>query len=162
MKTTRSYVKIINNTIHGYGEPSEDGYALHIQGQGSDTWNFGGIWEFENNIIVDTHDLPCHSPYRKESEAAGGNLWFNGGDGTPATVPPWNASKFNNVDPQMNGLGENRYTIGETSPANNSGVASTLSISHDLAVFLAGEREKFLLVHMNAVAWRRPHPVQRN
>ena len=133
MKTTRSHVKIINNTIHGYGEPGEDGYALHIQGQGSDTWNFGGTWEFENNIIVDTHDLPYHSPYRKKPETAGGNLWFNGGDGAPATVPPWNTSNFNNIDPQMNSLGENRYTIGETSPANNSGVASTLSISHDLA-----------------------------
>ncbi len=135
MKTTRSHVKIINNTIYGYGESGEDGYALHIQGQGSDTWNFGGTWEFENNIIVDTHNLPYHSPYRKAPETAGGNLWFNGGDDTPAAVPPWSAPElnFNNINPQMNSLAENPYTITETSPANNAGVVPTLPISYDLA-----------------------------
>ncbi len=135
MKTTRSHVRIINNTIYGYGESGEDGYALHIQGQGSDTWNFGGTWEFENNIIVDTHNLPYHSPYRKEPETAEGNLWFNGGDDTPAAVPPWSAPElnFNNINPQMNSLAENPYTITETSPANNAGVVPTLPISYDLA-----------------------------
>ncbi len=106
---------------------------MNIQDQGSDAWNFGGTWEFENNIIIDTHNLPYQSPYWKEPETAGGNLWFNAGGGTPAEAPSWSTSNLNNVDPQMNNLGENRYTIGETSPANNSGVVTTLSISHDLA-----------------------------
>jgi hypothetical protein len=33
----------------------------------------------------------------------------------------------------MNNPSENSYTIAETSPANNSGVVTSLSISHDLA-----------------------------
>ena len=131
--TVRSHIRIINNTIYGYGEPGSDGYALHIQGQDTPLWRFGGTWEFANNIIVDIHNLPYQSPHWKKPEITGGNLWFNDGNGTPAAVPSWSTSNLNNVDPQMNSLGENRYTIGETSPANNSGVASTLFISHDLA-----------------------------
>ncbi|VAW48355.1 hypothetical protein MNBD_GAMMA03-1818 [hydrothermal vent metagenome] len=128
-RNNRSNIKIINNTIDGYGEPGKNGYALHIQGQDSPNWIFGGTWEFKNNIIVDTNDLPYQSGVWKEPDIAGGNLWFNGGDGTPSAVPSWSTSNFSNVDPLMNNLG----VISKISPANNSGVASSLSISHDLA-----------------------------
>jgi len=130
-KTTRSNIKIINNTIYGYGESGENGYALNIQDQGNPEWNFGGTWEFENNIIVDTNNLPYQSQYWKEPGEKDGNLWFNGGDNTPATAPSWSTSNLTNDNPQINNLGENSYTIGETSPAHNSGVITTLSITHD-------------------------------
>jgi hypothetical protein len=66
------------------------------------------------------------SPFWKEPDIAGGNLWFNDGDGALAAVPPWGRSNLNNIDPKMNNLSE-------ISPANNSGMATTLSISHNLA-----------------------------
>ena len=119
-KETVSHVKIYNNTLVGYGEPGA-GYALQVQDHGHTDWNFGGTWEFVNNIVVDTHDRPYESAsYWKAADVSGNNLWFNGGDGVPAAPPSWDASPLSS-DPKFVDSTALRFDLTETSEAKSGG-----------------------------------------
>ena len=50
------HVRIINNTIYGYGDAVAGGVAIRVRG-GTSVTAFGGTWEFQNNIVVDLLDL---------------------------------------------------------------------------------------------------------
>jgi len=138
-------LKAVGNYSVSDGSTSAQPSTFTIPAIDANTYSFAvttyDIDKTKNNpyrrSIVNTHNLPYQSSLPKAPDGtAKGNLWFNNGDGTLPTVPSWSAPEFNfnNINPQMNSLAENPYTITETSPANNAGVVvPTLPIPHDLA-----------------------------
>jgi len=115
---TRSHVKIYNNTFYGYGQAgSSTSYLLNIV-------TFGGTYEFVNNIIVDTTNSPYQASGVKAPTVSSGNIWYNGGDATPAAPPSWDPTAKSSdpmfVDP-VNGY----FNPRELSPALSGGTDTT-------------------------------------
>jgi hypothetical protein len=130
-------VKIYNNTIYGYGDGegpyddvdqavfvANDNYAAFLG------WPFAGSWEFRNNIIVDTmnEEEYFHSHYCcKGLAGASNNLWYNGGDGTPSSVPGWD-SATQSGNPQFLGAAGMNFRILQGSPAVDNGSGGVASV----------------------------------
>ena len=130
-KETLSHVKIYNNTLVGYGEPG-NGVAVYVQGNGHTDWNFGGTWEFVNNIVVDTHDRPYqHDQYWKAADIKGNNLWFNGGDATPAAPPSWDTLPLSS-EPLFSDTSNHRFDLTANSPAKESGRDLSPTVTLDM------------------------------
>lgn len=127
---TMSHIRVYNNTLIGYGEPG-DGGALVVTG-GSGLWTFGGTWEFINNIIVDTNDLPFTPESSvKLPSISKNNLWYNGGDSTPSGHPSWDTS-VQSGDPGVDEFAVGSYTLKATSPATANGADTSSLVNYDL------------------------------
>lgn len=129
-RTTRSHVKVYNNTFFGYGEPRK-GYAIQVQENGHTDWNFGGTWEFVNNIIVDTNDLPFEYPqYWKAPDISGNNLWYD--PEKTINTPIWD-NNYLTTNPLFIELEQGNFNLENTSPAIDAGssIVSSL-VAHDI------------------------------
>lgn len=121
--TTHSAIKYYNNTLYGYGVPGS-GHAINVQGTGAADWVFGGTWEFRNNIIVDTNNLPYEYPtFWKPADVKGNNLWYNGGDGNPASPPSWDTAPLTS-DPLFVNQPMGDYKLEGGSPAKGTGTSA--------------------------------------
>lgn len=121
--TTTSNIKFYNNTIYGYGVPGS-GWAINVQGTGSAAWIFGGTWEYTNNIVVDTNNLPYEYPtYWKAADVKGNNLWYNGGDGNPANPPSWDVAPLTS-NPLFVNQAIGNYRLQGGSPAKGTGTST--------------------------------------
>lgn len=128
--TNTCHVKIYNNTLYGYGQ-SGGGWALDVQGSGDDH-RFGGTWEYVNNIVVDTNDRPYEYPtYGDTADVHTNNLWYNGGDSTPASPPSWDTSPVS-TDPLFTNAGAGDFSLQSSSPAKGTGANLSATVTHDL------------------------------
>lgn len=120
---TKSYVKIYNNTFYGYGQTgSPTSYLLNV--------TFGGTYEFVDNIIVDTTNSPYLASGTKAPAASSGNIWYNGGDSTPAAPPSWN-STANTSDPMFVDPANGYFNPKASSPALTGGADTTAVAARD-------------------------------
>lgn len=113
-----SAIKVYNNTFIGYGD---DGEIL-----GTPAFNacltaelFGGTIDWCNNIVQDTQDLAYYNTNDWSDTSITGhsnNIWYNGGDSTPASAPSWDTSPSAS-DPDLN----TDYSLKSTSPGLNTG-----------------------------------------
>ena len=75
-----SHIKIYNNTIYGYGDNQQTATngAIYIPSSGSNNVAFGGTYEFINNIIFDTKNLPFEGGSDlKTPTAMRDNIWYS-------------------------------------------------------------------------------------
>ncbi len=122
-----SHVRFFNNVIYGYGDEGE-GNAIYVQDNGSANWNYGGTYEFFNNIIVDTKNLDfTHPTYWKAPVASGNNIWYDS-DGT-LSPPVWESSPITAnpefIDPEN---GNFRLSKDNNSPGIDAGSAIVSSV----------------------------------
>ena len=116
-------IYVYNNTIYGYGETGNaQSAALWVPVSGYGT--FGGTWTFKNNIIVDTKDYQWNYQTQKKPTATSNNLWYNGGDETPAAPPAWDTAPLTS-DPKLVTSGSDFY-LQSDSPCIDAG-SSTVS-----------------------------------
>lgn len=115
-----SHINIYHNTIYGYGEILRPNSAIGI--------SHGGTFNYRNNLVVDTKDISFSSS-AKSASISSNNLWYNGGDGNPLTLPIWDNSPLT-VDPVFANSSMNDFTLQSSSPAINTGVS--VGISRDL------------------------------
>jgi len=121
---TKSHIKFYNNTIYGWGSSE----AVYIQDNGSATWNFGGTFEWINNIVVDTDNLPySHSVYYKTPSVSSNNIWYNGGDGNPSSVPAWDPTA-SSANPLFVNPSVGDFTLQSISSAINAGSSLVSSL----------------------------------
>lgn len=117
-----SHITFSHNTI--YGSASDSGGAgahVYVQANGDSAWNFGGTFEWHNNIVYDTHDIDyVHTTYFALPQSSTNNLWYNGGDGYPANPPSYDSSALS-VDPLFQDISDNNFLISEGSPAEGMG-----------------------------------------
>ena len=126
-----SHVKMYNNTIYGYADATADPHdevALFVRG-GSEMRTFGGTWEWINNIVYDIYDADYVSSDQDNGSptAAHHNLWYNGGDGDPASPPGWDTSPLSS-DPLLTNPGSGDYSLQSGSPAKNTGSSTVSSV----------------------------------
>ncbi len=117
-----SHVRFFNNVIYGYGDEGT-GSAVYVQDNGNPTWNYGGTYEFFNNIIVDTKNLPfTHPTYWKTPVGSGNNIWYDP-EGT-LSPPVWESSPITAnpefIDPENGNFKLNKDT---NSPGIDAGSA---------------------------------------
>ncbi len=106
----KANIKIYNNTIYGYSGSC----AVNVSS------NFGGTWEYRNNIVVDTNNLSFSCSNVKSPTTASNNLWYHGGDGNPASPPSWDNSPLRS-DPLFVNPGLGDFRLKEGSPAIDAG-----------------------------------------
>ena len=116
---TKCDIKVYNNII--YGSSSLASNTIRINS------NFGGTWEWRNNIVVDTDDNPYFNTDPPSPTAASNNLWYNGGDGNPASPPSWDTNPLTS-DPLFANPGVNDFHLQATSPCRDSGSAAVFSV----------------------------------
>ena len=105
-----SPIRFYNNIIYGYGRADNDsGYGVAIR--------FGGSVAMHNNIIVDRNNRPYVSA---QPTINSHNLFYNGGDGLPATLPDW-ASEALQDDPLFVAPQSGNFSLQDLSPALDSG-----------------------------------------
>ncbi len=125
----QSDIKLYNNTFYGYGEPG-DGHGIRVQATGSPAWIFGGTWEFINNIVVDTNNLPFEIPgYWDIPDAGNNNLWYSP---SAQTLPSWNMNSVSTNPQFVNPIVGGNFALGETSPAVSAGANTSGVVSRDL------------------------------
>src|SRR5574341_481428 len=122
-----SHIRVYNNTIHGFGIQGS-GQLLYVI-TGSYWQSFGGTWEWVNNIAVDTNNRPWEDVTyaAKPPTVHSNNLWFNGGDGNPASPPSWDTSPLTS-NPLFVGGSPYSYALQQTSPARNAGTSSIRNV----------------------------------
>ncbi|MCC6502896.1 MAG: hypothetical protein IT362_07155 [Deltaproteobacteria bacterium] len=141
-RTTRSTIKVYNNTLYGYGV-NGDGYALMVQDKGSAEWNFGGRWEWVNNIIVDTKNRPYEdATYWDAADVTGNNLYFNGGDSYPAAPPSWDSSA-STANPMFIDVANKLFGLREGSPALGTGRSTTPVVVRDIRGMVRGQGRNY-------------------
>lgn len=128
--TTRSHIKLYNNTIYGYGITG-NGAAIAVQGGAGTGWDFGGTWEMKNNIIVDTKDVPyVWTSNGKAADVSSNNLWYNGGDGNPAAPPSWDAGALTS-SPLFADPAKGYFNLQIGSPAMGTGTDTSPVVTRD-------------------------------
>lgn len=116
----KSHIKFYNNVIYGYGEPGA-GEAIWVQGSGSSMWVFGGTWDWFNNIVVDTNNLPYEKPnYSSVPMKKGNNIWYSGGDGNPSALPAWDINPISK-NPEFVNPENGDFRLTKDSPARDAG-----------------------------------------
>ena len=120
-----THVRFYNNTIYG-GIASGDG-AVAIYNS-SAQFSYLGTWEWVNNIVVDTKNIPfSYYTDNHELTLVRNNIWYNGGDGNPASPPSWDTNPITSnplfVNPSLN-----NFALQSTSPAINAGSSLVSSI----------------------------------
>lgn len=128
--STKSHIKFYNNTIYGYGVPGS-GAAVSVQGGAGTGWDFGGVWEMKNNIIVDTKNLPYQlTSYAKPADVSSNNLWYNGGDGVPSAPPSWDIGALTS-DPLFADSAKGYFNLQIGSSALNAGTDTSPVVTRD-------------------------------
>lgn len=119
-----SHITFSHNTIYGSASDSGGtGTHVYIQDHGSPAWNFGGTFEWHNNIVYDTHNVDyVHQQYFSLPQSSSNNLWYNGGDGYPATPPSFDSDALS-VDPLFQNIDDKNFLISEGSPAEGIGAS---------------------------------------
>jgi len=118
-------VKLYNNLIYGYGEidyPASS--ALKVLAEG---WNqdFGGTWQFVNNIIVDTKNFTFERGTTKSPTISSNNLWYDT-DGI-LSPPSWDTNPITS-NPLFVNSDNGDFRLQNISPAIDSGSSSVSSI----------------------------------
>jgi plastocyanin len=120
--------KIYNNTVYGYGITPETSGQEAIRVRANDANAFGGTWEFKNNIIVDTRDIDySNESYMKAPTASSNNLWYNGGDGNPASPPSWDTSPLTSA-PSFVNPGAHDFRLQSDSPCKEKGTSTVSGV----------------------------------
>ena len=109
-------INVYNNVIYGYGDTG--GAALSIPAPG-DYGEFGGTFSFKNNIVADTKNFPYSIEEIKAPVYSSNNIWYNGGDSTPANAPNWDTTPIS-TDPKFTTPGSD-FTLQSDSPAIDAG-----------------------------------------
>ena len=108
---TQSHVYFFNNTIYSY-----NGLAgIYI-----DDFNFGGKYDWVNNLVIDGNNLPYYAAGIKLPDVSNNNLWYNGGDGNPANLPSWDTNPIIS-NPLFINPSSNNFALQSNSPAINAG-----------------------------------------
>lgn len=120
-------IKVYNNTIYGWGaNPGEDEGQIPSIGALSLNADFG-TFDFKNNIIMDTKDKDFYVDQGVDPTYYSNNLWYNGGDGSPAGPPSWDTNPITS-DPLFINPSLNNFQLQSASPAINAGTSSVSSI----------------------------------
>lgn len=118
MSGLTSHIKFYNNTIYGFSQDDTTGGAIYIQANGSDSWNFGGSFEWTKNIVVDTYGRnfvdPSYTATPTLSEKNG--MYSTVGI---KNLPNW--SGINTSDPQFENVAGNNFLLKATSSLAGSG-----------------------------------------
>lgn len=120
---------IYNNTIYGYafgGDSNSSALSLNNNSASTIHW--------KNNIVVDTNNKNYVYAYGSYTLPAShtNNLWYNGGDGNPASPPTWDTSPVTS-DPLFVNPTAIDFRLQLNSPAKNAGTDSVSSVvSRDL------------------------------
>jgi hypothetical protein len=128
-------VYFYNNTLYGYSysgciDSVQCGAVSVRDGQG--TGEFGGTLHFRNNIIVDTLNMPFSQDSSPDTITThSNNLWYNGGDGNPASAPTWDTSPIT-TDPLFVNAGGGNLNLSLSSPAIGAGVELNSVFATDL------------------------------
>lgn len=123
-------IKLYNNTVLGYGDNSVDvsqraGNAGLVIGD-----DFAGTVELVNNVFYDTQDIDFDNiDDTSKITVHSNNLWYNGGDGTPASAPSWDTSPLTG-DPKFldTTSGSEDLTYRSTSPCIDAGLSGVTDI----------------------------------
>lgn len=115
----KSNIRIYNNSVYNYSGVC----AVRV--------DFAGTWEYKNNIVVDTNNLPFSCNNVKPLPAASNNIWYNGGDGNPASPPSWDTNSITS-DPLFVNPGSNDFRLKEGSPAIDAGYNATNVLTRDI------------------------------
>lgn len=128
-QNNKTNIIFFNNTIYGYSEGSSISGALAIGG----LTTFAGTWEWRNNIVVDTKNMPyLNSTYHKVAPSiASNNIWYNGGDGNPSSPPSWDNSPVT-ADPLFVAPSINDFRLTENSPAKDAGYDASNVLKRDI------------------------------
>lgn len=121
-------VKLSNNTIYGYGHPSNStNDAFVIWYEPGSVNNFDGRVELINNVIVDTHGYQ-YTPSDKERkpDIHNNNIWYSIAD-TSLALPKWDTYGLN-VNPLFVDAPAGDFRLQEKSQAIDSGDNRMLNI----------------------------------
>ncbi len=118
----QGHFKIYNNTVYGYGEPTDDGFAINIPLVASNSGEFGGTYELHNNIFVDTNDYPFQETTMKPPVSSNHNIWYSASGQMP---PPTDTTPIT-LDPLFTNTGVNDFSLTSASPARNAGIFTTM------------------------------------
>ena len=132
---TPGYFKFYNNLIYGYGyasaNPAVDEAAITVSTVHYNYGGFAGQWDFANNVVVDTHNFKFFTTYYPLSpSAASNNIWYNGGDGNPASAPAWDTNPITS-NPLFVNPSSNNFALQSTSPAINAGWNASAVLAKD-------------------------------
>ncbi len=123
----KSHVSFYNNIIYGYGEEGSTDEAIYVQTGGSQDWAFGGTWEWINNIVIDTKNLPYEDPvYADIPDSYGNNVWYSIA-GSTHPVPTWNTDSIMS-DPLFADPEQGDFRLKSGSPCIDAG-AELLSVA---------------------------------
>jgi len=127
-------IKIYNNTIYGYSDSTVTEGSVTRKACLIVRTDLGGTYEWVNNIVVDTKDIQYQDPsFNKAPNVVHNNLWYNGGDGNPASKPSWDSGALSSnplfVNPDLA-----IFNIQKGSPCKDAGTSLVNTVvTRDLA-----------------------------
>lgn len=119
-----SDVRFQNNTV--YGDVSTGSSVANFVTVPDSSWQaisqFGGRWFCDNNIFHDTNDVSWDDPTNgnKAPESCVNNIFYNGGNGVPASPPSWATSPITS-DPMFTDAANGDFSLQPGSPAIDIG-----------------------------------------
>jgi len=124
-------IKIYNNTIYGYSDSTVTEGSVTRKACLIVRTDLGGTYEWVNNIVVDTKDIQYQDPsFNKAPNVVHNNLWYNGGDGNPASKPSWDSGALSSnplfVNPDLD------LHIQTSSPCKDAGYDTSSIVERDL------------------------------
>lgn len=130
MSGNKSHIRFYNNTLYGWSYAGSHVPGVYVYDQGSSMWNFQGSFEWLNNIVVDTNDLPFSEPiYFKTPSVSTNNIWYDGGNGQPVSAPVWDTAWDDQMaDPLFANAAGGDFSLNTDSPAVDSGTAQAAPV----------------------------------
>jgi hypothetical protein len=148
-------VKLWNNTIYGYGSPSNTANDVFvIWTQTGSVNNFDGMVDMYNNIIVDTNGFTyVPATYQRAPDNYENNIWYST-NVSPPVLPSWDLTAVSQ-DPLFTSPSTNDFTLQSTSPAINAGTTLAL-VSND---FLGVSRPQGISYDIGAFEYISSDPI---
>jgi len=132
-------VNIYNNTYYSVGDgscsigTSDEFGVITVNWAGWSTPTpFAGSFNFKNNIVFDINDIQYTGALNKAPESNATNVWYNGGDSNPSSIPSW-ASGESTADPVLVSAGTN-FALQTNSPALTGGSSLIAAAFSDYGV----------------------------